>query len=88
MSCGVPIACAQCSAMPEVCGLNVLYFGPDNEENIALKVYQILKNKFLKEKLITKGIEYAKSFSWKNAAEKYLKIIKSFEEDKNKSRLR
>jgi len=37
----------------------------------------------LKEKLITKGIEYAKRFSWKNVAEKYLEIIKSFEEDKN-----
>lgn len=83
MSCGVPVACAQCSAMPEICGSNVLYFDPDNEEDIALKVYQILNNKPLKEKLITKGIEYAKSFSWKNAAEKYLKIIKSFEEDKN-----
>lgn len=78
MSCGVPVACAQCSAMPEICGSNVLYFDPDDEEDIAIKVYQILDNKSLKEKLITKGIEYAKSFSWKNAAEKYLKIIKSF----------
>ncbi len=83
MSCGIPVACAQSSVMPEICGSNVLYFDPDNEEDIALKVYQILNNKPLKEKLITKGIEYAKSFSWKNAAEKYLKIIKSFEEDKN-----
>lgn len=83
MSCGAPVACAQCSAIPEICGSNVLYFDPDNEEDIALKVYQILNNKSLKEKLITKGIEYAKSFSWKNAAEKYLKIIKSFEKDKN-----
>lgn len=83
MSCGVPVACAQCSVMPEICGSNVLYFDPDDEEDIALKVYQILNNKSLKEKLITKGIEYTKSFSWKNAAEKYLKIIKSFEEDKN-----
>jgi len=82
MSCGVPVACAQCSAMPEVCGSNVLYFNPDDEEDIALKVYQILNNKSLKEKLITKGIEYTKSFSWKNAAEKYLKIIRSFEKDK------
>jgi len=83
MSCGVPVACARCSVMPEICGSNVLYFDPDNEEDIALKVYQILNNKSLKEKLITKGIEYTKSFSWKNAAEKYLKIIKSFEKDKN-----
>ena len=82
MSCGVPVACARCSAMPEVCGSNVLYFDPDDEEDIALKVYQILNNKSLKEKLITKGIEYAKNFSWKNAAEKYLKIIKSFEKEK------
>ena len=83
MSCGVPVTCAQCSAMPEICSSNVLYFDPDNEEDIALKVNQILNNNSLREKLIAKGIEYAKSFSWKNAAEKYLKIIKSFEEDKN-----
>jgi glycosyltransferase involved in cell wall biosynthesis len=83
MSCGVPVACARCSAMPEICGSNVLYFDPDDEEDIALKVYQILNNKSLKEKIVTKGIEYAKSFSWKNAAEKYLKIIRSFEKDKN-----
>lgn len=83
MSCGVPVACAQCSAMPEVCGSNVLYFDPDDEEDIALKVYQILNNNSLRKKLIAKGIEYAKSFSWKNAAGKYLKIIKSFEKYKN-----
>jgi glycosyltransferase involved in cell wall biosynthesis len=83
MSCAVPIACAQCSAMPEICGSNVLYFDPDNEKDIALKVYQILNNRYLKEKLITKGIEYDKGFSWKNAAKKYLKIIISFEEDRN-----
>jgi len=83
MSCGVLVACAQCSAMPEICGSNVLYFYPDNEKDIALKVYQILNNKSLKGKLITKGIEYAKSFSWKNAAKKYLKIIISFEENRN-----
>ena len=82
MSCGIPVACAQCSAMPEICGSNVLYFDPDDEEDIASKVYQILNNKSLKEKLITKGIEYATSFSWKNAVEKYLKIIRSFEKDK------
>lgn len=82
MACGVPVACAQCSAMPEVCGSNVLYFDPDDEEDIALKVYKILNNRSLKEKLVTKGIEHAKSFSWKNTAEKYLKIIKSFEKEK------
>jgi len=38
MACGAPVACAQCSAMPEICGSNVLYFDPDNEEDIALKV--------------------------------------------------
>jgi len=83
MSCGVPVACAQCSAMPEICGSNVFYFDPGNEKDIALKIYRILNSKSLKEKLIAKGIEYAENFSWKNAAEKYLKIIKSFEEDKN-----
>jgi glycosyltransferase involved in cell wall biosynthesis len=83
MACGVPVACAQCSAMPEVCGSNVLYFDPDDEEDIALKVYKILNNRSLKEKLVTKGIEHVKSFSWKNAAEKYLKIIQSFEKDKS-----
>ena len=83
MSCGVPVACARCSAMPEICGSNVIYFDPDDEEDIAIKVYQILDNNSLREKLIAKGIEHAKSFSWKNAAEKYFKIIKSFEKDKN-----
>lgn len=86
MSCGVPVACAQCSVMPEICGSNVLYFDPDDEEDMAEKVNQILNNNSLREKLIAKGIEYTESFSWKNAAEKYLKIIKSFEEDKNLSR--
>ena len=81
MSCGVPVACARCSAMPEICGSNVIYFNPDDEEDIAIKVYQILDNNSLREKLIAKGIEHAKSFSWKNAAEKYFKIIKSFEKD-------
>ena len=82
MACGTPVACAQSSVMPEICGSNVLYFDPDDEEDLALKVYQILNNKSLKEKLIAKGIEYAKTFSWKKTAEKYLKIIKSFEKGK------
>ncbi|MCZ7667697.1 MAG: glycosyltransferase [Chloroflexi bacterium] len=42
MACGIPVACARYSAMPEICGDAAEYFDPFDVEDIKEKIYLLL----------------------------------------------
>ncbi|MDD3498209.1 MAG: glycosyltransferase family 1 protein [Candidatus Moranbacteria bacterium] len=64
MNCGVPIAASGASSIPEVGGEAVSYFDPEDPVDIAKKMDEILFDEYLRNKLIEKGREQAKKFSW------------------------
>jgi glycosyltransferase involved in cell wall biosynthesis len=75
MKCGVPVAAARASCLPEICGENnAIYFNPNNPHDIAEKIFRITSEKSLREKLIENGLNHVKKFSWPKMAEQTLRI--------------
>jgi glycosyltransferase involved in cell wall biosynthesis len=74
MASGIPVAASQTSAIPEVCRDAALYFQPESPESMAEKVVAIIEDGELREKLIARGKQRARDFSWENAAAETLQF--------------
>jgi glycosyltransferase involved in cell wall biosynthesis len=66
---GVPVACSNVSAMPEVAGEAARYFDPLRPEEIAAAVLDLLGDQDLAARLVAAGTERARAFSWEATAE-------------------
>jgi glycosyltransferase involved in cell wall biosynthesis len=77
MASGAPIAASQASAMPEVCRDAAVYFDPDKAESMAEKVVSVVEDDALRTRLIARGKERAKDFSWERAAVETLAFYES-----------
>jgi glycosyltransferase involved in cell wall biosynthesis len=66
---GVPVACSNVSAMPEVAGDAARYFDPLNTDDIAAAVLDLLEDASLAARLVAAGRERARGFSWSATAE-------------------
>ncbi len=75
MTCGVPVAASNSASVPEVVGDAGVLFDPRNVDDIANKMYQILSNATLKEKLIRRGLKRARNFSWEKAARETIEVF-------------
>lgn len=75
MACGCPVIVSNRASLPEVCGDAALYCDPNNVQDIALKIKQVMDNKFLQENLKRKGIEKVKNYKWENCANAVLSLI-------------
>jgi len=73
---GVPVACSNVSAMPEVAGEAARYFDPLRPGEIAAAVLDVLGDRALASRLIAAGHERARAFSWEKTAEL---TVESFE---------
>ncbi len=74
-ACGVPVALSNVSSLPEVGQDAGLYFNPIDEDDMVAKIYQILTDEQLREKLRQEGLENVKKFSWEICATHVLKTI-------------
>lgn len=68
MSFGAPIACSNAAAMPEVIGDAGVLFDPNDEEDIAEKIMQLLGDPFLRVDLGKKASSRARGFSLSRTA--------------------
>lgn len=66
---GVPVACSNVSAMPEVAGDAARYFDPLRSEDIAAAVLAVLCDRALVSRLVAAGQQRARAFSWEATAE-------------------
>ncbi len=67
--CGCPLVCSDTSSFPEVAGDGAEYFDPYYENSIKDAVLKVLNNVNHRQKLIAKGYERLKLFSWQHTAE-------------------
>ena len=74
MACGTPVLTSDTSSLPEVVGDAGIMIDPHDVDLMADKIYEVLNNDTLKEKLVKKGIERAKLFNWDKSAEETLQI--------------
>jgi glycosyltransferase involved in cell wall biosynthesis len=72
MARGVPVACSDRPALPEVAGDAALLFDPSDQAAVTDAVRRLLRDQRLREQLSAKGLERARQFSWARTAEETL----------------
>lgn len=75
MSQGTPVITAKTSSLPEVGGDGVLYCNPEDIQEIASVMKNVLTNSEMREALSRRGKERSQNFSWNKFLEKILNII-------------
>jgi len=81
---GVPVITSNVSSLPEIAGGAAYLVNPENEEEIAEAIMKVtrdkqslmLRNKETSNRLIRKGKERVKQFSWEKTAEEVIRIYK------------
>jgi glycosyltransferase involved in cell wall biosynthesis len=74
MACGCPVAAANTTSLPEVLGQAAVYFDPNDPEEMAVVIKEVLVNKERQEEMKKLGLEQIKKYSWRECAEKTLAI--------------
>lgn len=75
MACGTPVIAADNSSIPEVCGVAAEYFDGRDENELAKKIEELLKDDNKKHKMIDEGLKQYKHFSWDRTRETVRKVI-------------
>jgi glycosyltransferase involved in cell wall biosynthesis len=75
MKCGLPILCANQTALPEVAEDAALYCDPFNVEDIAQKMIQLVMDEPLRKELAKRSFERSKHFSWDASAKKVWDVL-------------
>jgi glycosyltransferase involved in cell wall biosynthesis len=77
MNVGTPVITSKKSSLPEVGRDAVLYCDPEDINDIAMVIRNVLLNEHLRDELRRRGKERAKNFSWEKFAEKMFGIIEN-----------
>jgi glycosyltransferase involved in cell wall biosynthesis len=65
----VPVACSNCSSLPEVAGDAALLFDPERQEEVTGAIRQLLQDRTLAQTLVQRGRGRAQSFTWRRTGE-------------------
>ena len=76
MACGVPVACANVSSMPEVAGNAAILFDPQDETAISDPGHRILPDKRMRDENIGLGLTRSNEYSWKRTAARRVESIR------------
>jgi glycosyltransferase involved in cell wall biosynthesis len=69
MASGLPIACSRLGPMPEVLGDAGVYFDPEQPEEIACALRELIESPQLRTDLAQASYQRAQQFSWQRCAD-------------------
>lgn len=72
MASGTPVAVSNCTAMPEILGTAAAYFNPNDFEDMAKTIKDVLAGEEFKKRLVAAGFQQIKKYKWKKMAEETL----------------
>ncbi|NBK99235.1 MAG: glycosyltransferase family 1 protein [Erysipelotrichia bacterium] len=75
MACGTAVLVSNASTLPEICSDAAVYCDPNDVNDIKVKIELVLNNMVLRQKLVTKGLERVKIFSWDKSAKEHLEVF-------------
>ncbi|MBP9718011.1 glycosyltransferase family 4 protein [Candidatus Gracilibacteria bacterium] len=75
MARGCPVICSNRSSLPEVCGHAALYIDPENAEDIAGKMKEILSSEEIQADFSKKSLGQASHFTWAKTADLTAKAL-------------
>jgi len=73
-ACGCPVVCSKTSSLPEIAGDAAVYFNPKNRSSILSNIQKVIYDNDLRNRLINKGYERAKEFTWEKTAKQTKKL--------------
>jgi glycosyltransferase involved in cell wall biosynthesis len=76
MACGVPVITSGVSSMPEIGGVAAEYVNPESVIDIENKLDLVWKDDEKRQKMIKKGLEQTKKFSWEECAKKTAEVYR------------
>ena len=71
MQLGVPVVCSDRSSLPEVVKDAGILVDPDDFEAVTKALERVVSDEALREKLIEKGYQNIRRFSWESRTELY-----------------
>ena len=74
MACGTPVVVSDTSALPEIAGDGALPVDPLDPGAIAGALLKLENDVELREKMVTRGLERTKMFSWEKTAREVLEL--------------
>lgn len=74
MACGTPVVCSNAASLPEVAGAAARLVEPGDVAGAAAALREVLTNPAEQARLRAAGLEQAKKFAWRTAAEAMLKL--------------
>jgi glycosyltransferase involved in cell wall biosynthesis len=72
---GCPVITSNISSLPEAGGEAALYVDPEDVDDIAKKITQLVSSEKLRKELVEKGKEQVKKFSWEKTAKETLAVL-------------
>ena len=76
MASNTPVLAANCTALPEVVGKSGLLVDPDNPDQAAEALCQIVHGGAQREQLIALGSQHARQYTWERCAQKTMEIYR------------
>lgn len=77
MACGCPTVVSNITSLTELTENASVLFDPNKDDEIAKGIFEILNNRDKKDKIVKKGLERVKDFSWDKCARETIKIYRS-----------
>jgi len=77
-ACGVPVVTSNTTALPEVAGKAAFLVNPEDPEEIAQAVKQVMTRPALRKRLIARGLKRARLFTWLKTAWLTLEAYEDF----------
>jgi len=75
MAVGLPVACSNRSAMPEILKDGGAYFDPEDHESIAAAIERIITKEELRMSIAKRAKELSEQYSWQRCADETLSFI-------------
>jgi len=75
MACGLPVAASRAGSLPEVVGGAGLLFDPRDQAEMTVTLGRLLGDERLRMDLRHRGLERARSLSWRSSAERVLALL-------------
>ena len=76
MAKGCPVLSSDRASLPEVLGDAAVYFNPEDEAEMVLKIKEVLTDKELRAGLIERGLAQAKRYNWWECARETLAVYR------------
>lgn len=77
MSLGLPVVSSSSTCLPEILGQAAIYFNPENPEEIAQKIKQVLDSEKLQKELVSLGFEKIKEYNWQKMGKKTFSVYRA-----------